>query len=231
MVHRVLIIRRPIPICAAETGRSYPHPTHRRMGHGTREVGSQQRRSRDGAVRPARCEGLPQAPGPLSAPSSNDLSTRRSDVSPARYAGRVDSLDVRIIHFSLVAYPRHGRSCTIRVGVVLVYRRCLSCVSCLVIANSDCARASRFGSQHTAVIMTLAAQVPSHSDDLNVSFPQEHVLLLTLNRPRYLNAVSPQLNNDLTSVLRWFDDEPSLWYVPISPGRVSSLTGNPQQGW
>ena len=60
----------------------------------------------------------------------------------------------------------------------------------------------------------LSAEVPFHSDDLKVSFPQEHVLLLTLNRPSYLNAVSRQLNNDLTSVLRWFDEEPSLWCVP-----------------
>ena len=59
----------------------------------------------------------------------------------------------------------------------------------------------------------LSAEVPPHSDDLEVSFPQEHVLLLTLNRPRYLNAVSRQLNDDLTSVLRWFDEEPSLWCV------------------
>ncbi|KAG9309071.1 ClpP/crotonase-like domain-containing protein [Chiua virens] len=68
---------------------------------------------------------------------------------------------------------------------------------------------------------TTDISLPSHSDDLHVSFPQEHVLLLTLNRPRYLNAVSPQLNNDLAAVLRWFDDEPSLWVVVVTgQGRV-----------
>ncbi|KAH0825966.1 ClpP/crotonase-like domain-containing protein [Lanmaoa asiatica] len=70
----------------------------------------------------------------------------------------------------------------------------------------------------------LASQAPSHSDELKVSFPQEHVLLLTLNRPRYLNAVSPRLHNDLTSVLRWFDEEPSLWYVPLQ----RRLSGHPR---
>lgn len=57
----------------------------------------------------------------------------------------------------------------------------------------------------------LSSRLPPHSDELNVAFPQEHVLLLSLNRPRYLNAVSPQLTHDLQSLLRWFDDEPALW--------------------
>lgn len=61
----------------------------------------------------------------------------------------------------------------------------------------------------------VSSEVPPHSDEIKVSFPGEHVLLLTLNRPRSLNAVTPTLNNDLTSVLRWFDDEPSLWYIHI----------------
>ncbi|KAF8131419.1 ClpP/crotonase-like domain-containing protein [Boletus edulis] len=64
--------------------------------------------------------------------------------------------------------------------------------------------------------MNLSSQVPPHSDQLKVEFPLEHVLLLTLNRPDRLNAVSRQLNSDLTSVLRWFDEEPRLWIVVIT---------------
>lgn len=59
----------------------------------------------------------------------------------------------------------------------------------------------------------MSSTVPSHSEELDVSFPVEHVLLLTLNRPERLNAVSRKLHNDLTAVLHWFDEEPSLWYV------------------
>lgn len=69
----------------------------------------------------------------------------------------------------------------------------------------------------------LSSEVPFHSDELKVSFPQEHVLLLTLNRPEALNAVSRQLHDDLTSVLRWFDNEPSLWYVPHPTSSHQSL--------
>jgi hypothetical protein len=54
---------------------------------------------------------------------------------------------------------------------------------------------------------------PTHSGELKVSFPAEHVLLLALNRPKMLNAMSPQLEADLNLVLAWFDDEPELWYL------------------
>lgn len=57
--------------------------------------------------------------------------------------------------------------------------------------------------------------VPSTSDELKVSFPAEHVLLLTFNRPKALNAMTPTLHADIQAVLNWFDDEPSLWYVPV----------------
>jgi hypothetical protein len=56
-------------------------------------------------------------------------------------------------------------------------------------------------------------QPPPHSSELKVAFPEKHVLLLTLNRPRSLNAMSPQLTNDLKTVLNWFEEEPELWYV------------------
>lgn len=52
---------------------------------------------------------------------------------------------------------------------------------------------------------------PQHSDQLLVDFPADHVLLLTLNRPKALNAMTPQMTTDLERVLDWFDNEPSLW--------------------
>ncbi|KAM6498899.1 enoyl-CoA hydratase [Amanita muscaria] len=59
---------------------------------------------------------------------------------------------------------------------------------------------------------------PSVSDELQIDFPAEHVLLLTLNRPKVLNAMSPTMSSDLSRVLNWFEDEPQLW--------VTVLTGN-----
>ncbi|KAH9929737.1 enoyl-CoA hydratase/carnithine racemase [Fomitopsis serialis] len=53
------------------------------------------------------------------------------------------------------------------------------------------------------------------------AFPQDHVMLLTLNRPKALNAVSPTMQGDIERVLDWFDNEPSLWVVIINgEGRI-----------
>jgi enoyl-CoA hydratase/carnithine racemase len=52
---------------------------------------------------------------------------------------------------------------------------------------------------------------PAHSNELKVSIPEAHVLLLTFNRPASLNAMSPNLADDIRSVLDWFDDQPDLW--------------------
>ncbi|KAF6746032.1 enoyl-CoA hydratase/carnithine racemase [Ephemerocybe angulata] len=62
---------------------------------------------------------------------------------------------------------------------------------------------------------------PPTSSELIVSFPAEHVLLLTFNRPKQLNAMTPQMSADLRAVLNWFEDEPSLWVVILTgTGRV-----------
>lgn len=52
---------------------------------------------------------------------------------------------------------------------------------------------------------------PKTTEELLVSFPAEHVLLLTMNRPKQLNAMTPQMQEDLRSVLNWFENEPDLW--------------------
>jgi enoyl-CoA hydratase/carnithine racemase len=66
---------------------------------------------------------------------------------------------------------------------------------------------------------------------VKLDVPTDHVLLLTLNRPKSLNAVSaielsrwlvlslrvlevsPDLAEDVKRVLAWFDNEPELWYA------------------
>ncbi|KAJ4464370.1 ClpP/crotonase-like domain-containing protein [Lentinula aciculospora] len=57
---------------------------------------------------------------------------------------------------------------------------------------------------------------PPHSDQLVVSFPAEHVLMLTLNRPKSRNAMTPQMQKDLEWVLDWFNEESGLWVVIIT---------------
>jgi hypothetical protein len=60
---------------------------------------------------------------------------------------------------------------------------------------------------------SIQLDVPSHSDELKVSFPADHVLLLSMNRPKALNAMSPQMAEDIRIVLNWFDEQVSLWWV------------------
>jgi enoyl-CoA hydratase/carnithine racemase len=53
---------------------------------------------------------------------------------------------------------------------------------------------------------------PTHSDQLLLDIKEdEHILVLTMNRPKMLNAMTPTLAEDIKRVLDWFDDEPSLW--------------------
>ncbi|GLB45943.1 putative enoyl-CoA hydratase isomerase family protein [Lyophyllum shimeji] len=62
---------------------------------------------------------------------------------------------------------------------------------------------------------------PAHSEELKVEFPAEHVLLLTLNRPKSLNAMTPRMGEDLRNVLDWFETEPHLWVVIVTgAGRI-----------
>lgn len=54
------------------------------------------------------------------------------------------------------------------------------------------------------------------SGEITVSFPSEHVLLITLNRPKALNAMTPQMENDITRIFNWLDQEAELWRVSLS---------------
>ncbi|KAH9176869.1 enoyl-CoA hydratase/carnithine racemase [Lactarius sanguifluus] len=57
---------------------------------------------------------------------------------------------------------------------------------------------------------------PSHSDEVKVSFPKEHVVLLIMNRPKSLNAMCQTMESDLEILTSWFEGEPSLWVAIIT---------------
>lgn len=59
--------------------------------------------------------------------------------------------------------------------------------------------------------MSPTLALPPHSTELKVSIPDEHVLLIMLNRPKSLNAMTPTMTEDLKRVLNWFEQEPELW--------------------
>ncbi|OJA08881.1 hypothetical protein AZE42_01729 [Rhizopogon vesiculosus] len=77
----------------------------------------------------------------------------------------------------------------------------------------------------------LSLHPPSHSDALKVSFPQEHVMFMTLNRPRHLNAMTPQLTTDIAAILNWFDDQSSLWVVVITGEGRAFCAGADLKAW
>lgn len=59
------------------------------------------------------------------------------------------------------------------------------------------------------------SEPPAHSNQLKVSIPVDHVLVLAMNRPEALNAMSNQLENDIKNTLNWFDEQPDLWWVHL----------------
>jgi len=64
---------------------------------------------------------------------------------------------------------------------------------------------------------------PPHSGELQVTFPADHVLLLTFNRPESLNAMTPQMSADSARVLDWFNNEPQMWVAIVTgAGRIFS---------
>jgi len=79
--------------------------------------------------------------------------------------------------------------------------------------------------------MSTPYDVPQHSEQLKISFPAEHVMLLTLNRPKRLNAVGPQLNSDIGAVLNWFEDQPSLWVVIVTGEGRAFCAGADLMAW
>ncbi|KAF5352527.1 hypothetical protein D9756_006213 [Leucocoprinus leucothites] len=79
------------------------------------------------------------------------------------------------------------------------------------------------------MVSTLAP--PTHSDELKVSIPDEHVLLITLNRPKSLNAMTPTMTKDLKRVLDWFEEEPHLWVVIVTGAGRMFCAGADLKAW
>ncbi|KIJ97039.1 hypothetical protein K443DRAFT_106217 [Laccaria amethystina LaAM-08-1] len=77
----------------------------------------------------------------------------------------------------------------------------------------------------------MSSKPPQHSNELLVSFPSNHVLQITLNRPKSLNAMTPQMSDDLKKVLDWFEDEPSLWVVIVTGAGRAFCAGADLKAW
>ncbi|KAI9372192.1 ClpP/crotonase-like domain-containing protein [Aspergillus egyptiacus] len=65
--------------------------------------------------------------------------------------------------------------------------------------------------------MTQFKTPPPTSQVFTLSFPTPHILLVTINREKRMNAINTQGHKDGFAIWNWFDDEPSL--------RVGIITG------
>lgn len=63
----------------------------------------------------------------------------------------------------------------------------------------------------------LATQPPPPSASFLLSYPAQHVLLVTINREHAMNSIPTQAHWDAEAIFSWFDSEPSL--------RVAIITG------
>ncbi|BGP58010.1 hypothetical protein JCM8202_001752 [Rhodotorula sphaerocarpa] len=75
---------------------------------------------------------------------------------------------------------------------------------------------------------------PSHpavGSHLVVQFPAPKVLLLRLNRPEALNAMTADLEADLCKMFDWFEEENSLWVVIVTGTGRAFCAGQDLKNW
>lgn len=49
------------------------------------------------------------------------------------------------------------------------------------------------------------------NNEVLITYPQPHTLLVTLNRPQKLNTFFTELSGKLRTFLDWADAEPEIW--------------------
>ncbi|GAA5865503.1 hypothetical protein JCM8547_001268 [Rhodosporidiobolus lusitaniae] len=72
---------------------------------------------------------------------------------------------------------------------------------------------------------------PSVGPHLVVSFPLEKVLLLRLNRPEALNAMTDALEADICKTLDWAEDEPGVWAIIVTGTGRAFCAGQDLKNW
>jgi enoyl-CoA hydratase/carnithine racemase len=78
--------------------------------------------------------------------------------------------------------------------------------------------------------LALNRQPPS-VDNVLVSFPKPHVLLITLNRPEKLNAIPPAQQYQLEELFNWFDNEKALRCAVVTGTGRAFCAGADLKAW
>ena len=68
-------------------------------------------------------------------------------------------------------------------------------------------------------------------EHVRVECAEAHILLVTLNRPLQLNAMTDHLEADLCSIFDWFEREPELWCAVITGSGRAFCAGQDLKDW
>lgn len=79
------------------------------------------------------------------------------------------------------------------------------------------------------VSLSLKTQ-PLRFRHFHVSFPEEHVVLVTINRPEKLNCIDKATSREIAEVWEAFDQDESLWVGIITGVGRAFCTGADLQG-
>lgn len=66
---------------------------------------------------------------------------------------------------------------------------------------------------------------PLHYEHFDVSFPDERVVQVTLNRPEKLNSINKQTSAEIAKIWERFDEDESLWVAIITGNGRAFCTG------
>ncbi|KAK4150831.1 Crotonase-like protein [Chaetomidium leptoderma] len=76
-----------------------------------------------------------------------------------------------------------------------------------------------------------SSRQPLHFRHFHVSFPQEHVIQVTLNRPEKLNCIDKTTSREIAEVWESFDQDESLWVGIITGVGRAFCTGADLHEW
>ncbi|KAG9652860.1 hypothetical protein KCU64_g8235, partial [Aureobasidium melanogenum] len=65
----------------------------------------------------------------------------------------------------------------------------------------------------------------------NVSFPEERIVQVTLNRPDKLNCIDQATSKEIAQIWEWFDQDESLWVGIITGNGRAFCTGADLGEW
>lgn len=87
--------------------------------------------------------------------------------------------------------------------------RAAACSHALFTSNMS-SEGTRAGSGRVLSIPTTLSRLAT----LELSVPAEHVLLITLNRPKALNVFNEEMEEEMRRVMEWVDEDTRVWYFP-----------------